>query len=84
MKKQLWYSASCRYWTDDWSKLKIHHVIPCCPVCGSLGYIIGVKEWWKSAKAYGKDKPGYVKWLKSVKEHCDALSYDEWIKIHDA
>lgn len=54
-ERLMWYGAGCSYWTDDWNKLgssRMDHInpkssgIPCCPVCGSVGFQINYDDWF--------------------------------------
>jgi hypothetical protein len=48
----VWYSSRCRYWTDDWSKLKlVGPGIPVCPHCNSVGFQAEYENF------SGKDEP---------------------------
>ena len=48
----VWYSSRCKYWTDDWSKLKkVGPGIPVCPECQSVGFQTVYQNF------QGKDKP---------------------------
>ena len=70
-KRMLWYSASCGYWTDDWSTLcKLGPGIPCCPICGCPGMQAAAGEWFDGATEYEKGHPGYLAFLNENKETC--------------
>lgn len=69
--REMWYSATCCYWTDDWSKLKkFGPGIPCCPQCGSPGMQSMYKHWHEGAIKHDKKEPGYSTFLQDVKEKC--------------
>ena len=68
---RLLFYGMCGYWTDDWSKLKTTGGIPCCPVCGAVGFQATAEDWFDGAVGYEEDgHPRYVEWLKSVNGTC--------------
>jgi len=68
---QVWYGI-CGYWTDDWSALSSTppdakgHGIPCCPVCGAVGFMEDAQTWWANVDAY---EAGAVEGRPDVKPH---------------
>lgn len=47
-QREIWYSAHCTYWTDDWSKLKtVGPGIPVCPYCSCPGMQLMALHWDK-------------------------------------
>lgn len=70
-KRELWYSVTCGFWTDDWSKVRARGMgIPCCPVCGQVGMQTNAADWGKGAKEFDEKQPGYNAFLNANKEHC--------------
>lgn len=72
----IWCPAGgCGYWTDDWDKLGAILGIPCCPVCGAVGFIISAEKWLgESLDQYDLTQPGYKRFLTKSKETCFAKS----------
>jgi hypothetical protein len=69
--REVWYSAQCCYWTDDWSKLKkFGSGIPCCPQCGSPGMQTMFQHWDKGVQEVDAREKGYALFLQDVKEKC--------------
>lgn len=68
----VWYSATCSYWTDDWSKLALSGPgIPVCPHCQSPGYQDTVANFQRGAEQFqGAGNPGYVHFLIRRIEQC--------------
>lgn len=67
-----WYGP-CMYWTDNWRRLGSSiSQIPCCPICGAVGFQITYAEWMEGAIRFAAetDQPGYPKWLQDIKEVC--------------
>jgi hypothetical protein len=65
----VWYSSSCGYWTDDWSKLV--GSIPSCPQCRSVGFQTTYADWIESSDKFEKEgHPRYTEWLLEDKEIC--------------
>ena len=75
-RSRVWYGL-CEYWTDDWSKLKDTtgdgRGIPCCPVCGAVGFEQSAADWWRQVDEYEvlMGHPGYRKQIEDAKERCD-------------
>lgn len=71
-ERELFYSACCTYWTDDWTKLGLHQGrIPYCPSCGSVGYQTNARAWFAGAAKHEADgNPGYRASLNRTKEVC--------------
>jgi len=67
----MWY-GTCTYWTDDWDMLsKTDDGIPCCPKCGSVGFIIKYDKWHDGAIQFDEGiNRGYLKFLMELKETC--------------
>lgn len=70
--RELFYSAGCTYWTDDWTKLGlVMGRIPCCPSCGSVGYQTNARDWFSGAtKHEAAGHPRYRIVLNRTKEVC--------------
>ena len=68
--RTIWY-GQCGYWTDDWDLLKkVGPGIPCCPKCGTPGFIDSAINWLSGAEKYDEKEPGYFKCLNASKEKC--------------
>lgn len=67
----VWYGM-CGYWTDEWEKLKAagETRIPCCPVCGAVGFQAEIEPWMQGAKDMNAKQPGYLKFLNDNKNKC--------------
>ena len=73
--REIFYSAYCGYWTDDWSQLKVIGV-PGCPMCGCPGYQTTYDSWMKGAEAFESDgHPDYVEFLLDQKEICNGRGF---------
>lgn len=79
----IWYGL-CSYWTDDWSKLSDTgekqgvgkgHGIPCCPICGAVGFEQSATDWWRQVDEYEADgHPGYRAQVMAQKEVCNRVA----------
>lgn len=74
----IWYGAGrCQFWTDDLTTLRrTPNGIPCCPN-GHVGFESSAPAWWEGARIYeAGGNPGYVAWLESTKETCEAPTWE--------
>lgn len=70
-KRLLWHSATCTFWTDDWSLLALAGPgIPCCPDCESPGYQTTAEKWDEGVSAADKQRPGYMRLVHRWKGIC--------------
>lgn len=70
-RRAVWYAVSCGYWSDDWDNLKQWRGIPCCPVCGSVGFQTTAAKWLGEAlDEYDRAHPGYKEFLMGTKDRC--------------
>ncbi len=90
-ERGIWYSASCGYWTDDWSKLAtIGPAIPCCPKCGCPGMHCTAEEWLGGAATFEvKGMSRYLECVTMHKERCFGRGwnglefYKRWLKAQE-
>ena len=68
-RRGIWYSASCTYWTDDWTTLKRLELypIPACPHCGSPGLQTTAEEWDTGVRNFATSHPHYAEFVDSLK-----------------
>lgn len=76
-QRVMWYSASCGYWTDDWSKLKKAGGIPCCPTCGMVGMQAEYGSWMCGAEEYGETHPGYMDLIRRCRDQCLGAQFNK-------
>lgn len=73
--RQVWYSAGCSYWTDDWNSLACTAgTIPACPNCLSVGYQAQASAFLLAAKSIDRTVPGYVRLIPLTRNRCLKVS----------
>lgn len=81
--RYVFYSAKCTYWTDDFSKLgRTGFGIPCCPVCGMVGFQCTFEEWIINVLEHTVrlKEERYLGYIDSIKEKHLPCSFDVGFK----
>lgn len=80
-ERDVWYSVSCTFWTDEWDKLgaSAFYQIPVCPNCGSMGYNGPAQEFEVSPK-FEREHPGYTAKLNECKNKTPCQLRSKWME----